>query len=104
MKTEVNANSNINEFPAKIALKGEIYTIDFDSIVDRKYSDDTVKVTHYFLPYISEKGKKMHFDREGIGHLSPGVIADGRTKFGKKVKKDHRDYSEKNINLVGEIL
>jgi len=104
MKSELNANSNLNEFPSRIALKGEIYTIDFDSIVDKKYSDNTVKVTHWFLPYISSSGNKLHFDINGVAHKYPGISEDGRTKFGKKVRKAREDYNNKSIDLVGEIL
>ncbi len=101
---ELNANTNLNEFPSRIALKGEIFTIDFDSIVDKQYSDNTIKVTHHFLPYISENGTKLQFDKNGVAHKYAGIIEDGRTKFGKKVNKAREDYQNKSIEVVGEIL
>ncbi len=106
MKTEIETNTNIKEFPSRIALAGEVYTIDFESIMKTKYSDSTAKVTHLFLPYISENGERMYFDKNSVGHKSPGLIVDGRTKHGKKMKKilEQRDIEYENKVYAGEAI
>lgn len=102
--SELNANTNLKEFAPRIALNGKIYTIDFDSVIDNKYSDDIKSVTHNFLPYRSEDGEILYFDREGIANKYAGRTYDARTKIGKTIREWHRKYFKKDISITGEIL